>query len=98
MNILSNAIQSIEGKGIISIETQIVNNEDIISISDSGKGIVYEILDKIFDPFFTTKDVGKGTGLGLYISYEIIKRHNGSIKVKSVKGKGSTFSIILPIE
>ncbi len=98
LNILSNAIQSIEGKGIISIETKIVNNDAIISISDSGKGIANEIVDKIFDPFFTTKDVGKGTGLGLYISYEIIKRHNGSIKVKSAEGKGSTFSIFLPIK
>ena len=68
------------------------------SVSDTGSGIPDEIRNRIFEPFFTTKDVGKGTGLGLSLSYDIIKRHNGEFLVESTLGKGTTFTIKLPLQ
>jgi len=65
---------------------------------DQGEGIPPELINKIFEPFFTTKDVGKGTGLGLSVSYGIIKEHGGEIKVDSEVGRGTTFTIILPVQ
>lgn len=106
MNLLSNAIQAViekeeklekEEMGDIWIKTERQNKQIWISIRDSGKGIPPEHIDRIFDPFFTTKKIGKGTGLGLSISYGIIQKHKGEIKVQSEMGKGSTFTIILPI-
>jgi signal transduction histidine kinase len=96
MNILTNSIQAITVNGNITIETREENNNVEIIITDNGCGIPEENLSKIFDPFFTTKKPGEGTGLGLSISYGIIKRHNGSIDVKSQVGKGATFIIKLP--
>ncbi len=96
MNILTNSIQAITVNGNITIETQMENDNVEIIITDNGCGIPEENLSKIFDPFFTTKKPGEGTGLGLSISYGIIKRHNGSIDVKSEVGKGTTFIIKLP--
>jgi len=69
-----------------------------ISVKDTGCGIPQENLDKLFDPFFTTKEVGQGTGLGLAVSYGIIERHGGTIRVQSEVGKGSTFTVWLPME
>ena len=69
-----------------------------ISCIDNGSGIASENLKKIFEPFFTTKDVGKGTGLGLSVSYGIIKEHGGEIKVDSEIGKGTIFTIIIPLQ
>ncbi|MES2769396.1 MAG: ATP-binding protein [Bdellovibrionota bacterium] len=97
MNIVSNAIQAIDGKGEIWIETKKKGLEVVISIRDDGRGIPEKALSKIFDPFFTTKPVGKGTGLGLSISYGIIEKHNGQILVDSEVGKGTEFKIILPM-
>jgi signal transduction histidine kinase len=97
MNVLINAVQAIEKQGTIKIKTYSKNNSVIVQISDTGKGISKEYIKKIFDPFFTTKEPGKGTGLGLSISYRIIKEHNGTIDVESEVGKGTTFTIILPI-
>ena len=68
-----------------------------MEISDTGKGIPPKIMSKIFDPFFTTKAVGKGTGLGLSISYKIIEQHGGRISVDSIMGKGTRFTIVLPL-
>jgi signal transduction histidine kinase len=68
----------------------------VIECRDTGKGISDNQLQNIFKPFYTTKEVGKGTGLGLYISHEIVKRHGGLIHVESEEGKGSVFSIELP--
>jgi signal transduction histidine kinase len=68
-----------------------------VYVSDSGVGIPPENLERIFDPFFTTKEVGQGTGLGLSISYGIVEKHNGRIEVESVPGKGSTFTLLLPM-
>ena len=68
----------------------------LFTYRDTGKGMDGATLSKLFDPFFTTKDVGSGTGLGLSVSYGIIGRHNGTISVQSVVGKGSRFKVILP--
>ena len=74
------------------------NNEIMIEIADNGPGIPKENLGKIFDPFFTTKEVGKGTGLGLSIVYSIIEKLGGRILVASEEGKGTTFTIYLPVK
>jgi signal transduction histidine kinase len=97
MNILSNAVDAIDDKGTITINTSISKGFIQISIKDTGHGIPENIREKIFDPFFTTKGVGKGTGLGLSISQSIIEKHRGSIDVKSEKGKGTEFIIVLPV-
>lgn len=96
INLFVNAAQSIEDKGIIGIKTYAKNNEVYVAISDTGKGIAPENIDRIFDPFFTTKPVGQGTGLGLSVSYEIVKDHGGMIMVDSKVGAGTTFTIMLP--
>jgi two-component system NtrC family sensor kinase len=69
-----------------------------IRVEDNGNGISQSIVDKIFQPFFTTKPTGEGTGLGLSLSYDIIKAHGGEIKVESKQGQSSTFIIQLPVE
>src|SRR5680860_706274 len=97
MNILSNAIQAITGKGKIFITTWKDENWVKIGIRDTGSGMDPATKNKIFDPFFTTKEVGKGTGLGLSISYGIIKKHKGKIEVVSEIGQGTEFIISLPI-
>ncbi|MCK4851475.1 MAG: GAF domain-containing protein, partial [Candidatus Omnitrophica bacterium] len=97
MNILINAAQSIKENGAITIRTYAERKMVIIKISDTGEGIEEKTMNKIFDPFFTTKEPGKGTGLGLSVSYNIIKEHNGEIDVKSTIGKGTTFTISIPV-
>ncbi|OEU70057.1 MAG: hypothetical protein BA863_01630 [Desulfovibrio sp. S3730MH75] len=97
MNLFVNAAQAIEKQGEISIATKADNGYVEIKIGDTGSGIDKENLAKIFDPFFTTKDVGKGTGLGLNVAYNIIKKHNGTIDVKSQVGKGTVFKIRIPV-
>jgi PAS domain S-box-containing protein len=96
MNIVVNAAQSIERKGVITITTRHQGAMVCIKISDTGVGISKENLRRMFDPFFTTKPVGKGTGLGLSVSYGIIESHHGRIEVDSQEGKGSNFYIWLP--
>lgn len=96
MNILMNAAQAIEGKGVIGVKTWQQGENIFVAISDSGAGIKPENLPKLFEPFFTTKTVGKGTGLGLSISYDIIKKHNGKLTVQSEVGRGTTFTICIP--
>jgi signal transduction histidine kinase len=98
MNLLTNAIDAIAGKGTITISSRSVNKHVEISITDTGCGMPKKVQEKIFEPFFTTKDVGLGTGLGLSISYGIIGQHRGSITVSSEEGKGSTFTMRLPIK
>ena len=97
MNLLINAGQSIEDKGEISVKTFQQGTDIVIEVKDNGSGIDPKILSHIFTPFFTSKPVGEGTGLGLSISHEIIKQHDGKIKVTSEVGKGSCFSIYIPI-
>ena len=97
MNLLVNAIQAVEGRGTIRIETFSDPSYVYVRISDSGKGISGENLPKIFDPGFTTTGVGVGTGLGLSISYNIVKKHIGEIDVESQVGEGSTFTVRIPV-
>ncbi len=97
MNLLLNAAQAIEKEGRIRIKTYTNNSNVYVCISDNGCGIPPENLPKLFDPFFTTKEVGKGTGLGLSMAYGIVERHEGRIHVESEIGKGSTFTIELPL-
>jgi|GEM_PF-1177154 PAS domain S-box-containing protein len=96
-NILSNAEQSIAGKGEIDIDAKVIDKELIITIKDSGCGISPENLPKIFDPFFTTKDPGKGTGLGLSITYNIIEEYKGTLEYETKLNKGTKAIIKLPI-
>ncbi len=97
VNILINALDAIHGNGIIIVKSNYDSKNIYIELSDDGCGMDEATSEKIFDPFFTTKEVGKGTGLGLSVSYGIIKRFNGEIKVKSKLNEGSTFTIVLPI-
>ncbi len=93
LNIIINSSQAIEGKGNVNIATYEDSDNVYTKISDTGCGIPKDVLSKIFDPFFSTK---KTTGLGLYVSYNIIKNHGGDIKVESKVGYGTTFIVCLP--
>ncbi len=95
-NIIDNAVDAMEGEGSISITTRIKGSWVFIEIEDSGPGIPEDVQEKLFNPFFTTKAMGKGTGLGLNISYNIIQKHKGEIKVFSRPGK-TCFSVRLPL-
>jgi two-component system NtrC family sensor kinase len=99
INMVINAAEAMEDNGKLSITTRMNSISDSIELEfkDTGQGISEENLEKIFDPFFTTKDVGHGTGLGLAISYGMIKGHRGTISVESKVGKGTTFTVSLPI-
>ena len=79
------------------MSTRVVDKFVGIIVRDTGSGIAPEHLGKIFDPFFTTKDATKGTGLGLAVSYGIIKKHGGDIEVESAMGQGTTFTVKVPI-
>jgi len=103
-NIIMNALDATEPGGKLTISTGIsLSARDDgkkgveIAVADTGCGIAPEDLDKLFDPFFTTKEVGQGTGLGLAVSYGIVQRHGGTIRVQSEAGRGSTFTIWLPV-
>lgn len=102
LNLLVNAAHAVEDKGgeelgTVAIRTWADDKNAFVAISDTGCGIPEEIRSRIFDPFFTTKEVGKGTGLGLSISHEIIKKHGGELTMSSELGKGTTFTISLPL-
>jgi two-component system NtrC family sensor kinase len=97
LNLLNNAVDALGGPGRITIATARRNGYLHLSVSDTGKGMTEDQLEKIFLPFFTTKEVGKGTGLGLSVSYGIAKSMGGQIEARSTLGKGSTFTIVLPI-
>ncbi|MCB9317632.1 MAG: GHKL domain-containing protein [Lewinellaceae bacterium] len=99
LNIFNNAFQAIQDveNPTVSVSTKLLDNRIEIRITDNGPGIPENIRDKIFQPFFTTKPTGQGTGLGLSLSYDIVKAHGGSIGVKSHEGKGSVFTIQLPL-
>ncbi len=105
LNLITNAFYVVDqkkkeiGEGyepIVSISTKKNDDKVEISVKDNGNGIPQKILDKIFQPFFTTKPTGQGTGLGLSLSYDIVKAHGGELKVETKEGEGSIFSIILP--
>jgi len=97
MNLLINASQAIKEDGKIGIVTKQEGDYVFVKITDNGQGIEEKNLIKIFDPFFTTKPIGEGTGLGLSLSFNIIQKHKGEMTVDSEVGKGTTFTIKLPI-
>jgi len=105
LNLITNAFYVVNEKaksGIenyiptVSVSTKKIVNKILISVKDNGNGIPQKILDKIFQPFFTTKPTGQGTGLGLSLSYDIVKAHGGDIKVETKEGEGTEFIIQLP--
>jgi len=98
MNLLINACDAIEGSGTIRVVTRPVEGGVRLEFHDDGCGIPPQNLGRIFDPFFTTKPVGKGTGLGLSLSHGIVERHRGRMTVESQPGKGTTFTVELPLD
>ncbi|MGL4233374.1 MAG: sensor histidine kinase, partial [Casimicrobium sp.] len=103
LNIITNAVHAMpEGRtepGRITLSTSRAGEDQVrIDIADNGSGIPADVLPKIFDPFFTTKEIGKGTGMGLSISYKIIQEHGGKITVDTEPGVGTMFSIYLPVQ
>lgn len=96
LNLLNNAVDACEQGGIVTIKTEFDQENIILRVQDTGIGIQPENLSHIFEPFFSTKPAVKGTGLGLFVSYGIVKTHRGEIEVQSEVGKGSLFSVILP--
>jgi len=101
LNIIKNALQAVENQtGQIHILTRFDSHtrQVIFQCTDNESGISQQHLNDIFKPFFTTKEVGKGTGLGLYICHEIIRKHGGTIRVESKAECGSTFTIRIPAE
>ncbi len=97
MNLLINAVHAIDNHGEITVKTWFDSGLILVSISDTGRGIAADMINRIFEPFFTTKKVGEGTGLGLSIVYDIVKKHKGEITVASEVGKGTTFTVKIPV-
>ncbi len=97
VNLISNAVQAMEGRGTLVLKTQTESGCVTAEIADTGPGIPKDSLTKIFDPFFTTKDPGKGTGLGLSIAFRIVAKYGGRILVDSEEGKGTTFRVTFPL-
>lgn len=93
----TNAIDAMAGGGTLTLRALSQANSAVIEVEDTGVGIAPDNLSKVFEPFYTTKEVGKGTGLGLAVCYGIITEHGGRLSVRSNPGKGTTFSILLPI-
>ena len=105
LNLINNAFYAVtekkkqagdEYEPTVSVSTKKINDKVEIRVKDNGNGIPQKVLDKIFQPFFTTKPTGQGTGLGLSLSYDIVKAHGGEIKVETKEGEGSEFIIQLP--
>ncbi|HEU5201921.1 MAG TPA: PAS domain S-box protein [Nitrospira sp.] len=97
MNLILNAVQAMKKGGVLTIRTSVVEGVCRVEVSDTGSGIPPAVLPRIFDPFFTTKSEGEGTGLGLSVSLGIVERHGGKILVESEVGKGTTFTLCLPL-
>ena len=96
MNLVSNAIDAIDGRGTVAIATMESDGDYFIVVSDDGSGIADDVRDRIMDPFFTTKPVGQGTGLGLSITYSIAKRHGGTLKLEPRAGGGTSATLCIP--
>jgi signal transduction histidine kinase len=106
LNLIANAVQACELGGVVSVRTRIeppgaqseesVEEAIVVDVADTGCGISPEHVSRIFDPFFTTKPVGQGTGLGLSVSYGIVRDHGGTIEVESEPGQGTTFHVRIP--
>ncbi|HEC49776.1 MAG TPA: GHKL domain-containing protein, partial [Candidatus Desulfofervidus auxilii] len=101
INLVTNARDAMENKAasstkLLKIKSFIDKGDVTVTVSDTGKGIPENIIDRIFEPFFTTKEAGRGTGLGLSISYAIVTDYGGTITVESKEGKGTTFELRFP--
>ncbi len=97
LNLILNALDAMEKGGQLTLRSRVIGDSIVVEVEDQGTGIPGELLDRIFDPFFTTKPVGKGTGLGLSVSYGIMNSLGGRIEVRSEPGRGSTFSVWVPL-
>lgn len=97
MNLILNAVQAMKNGGVLTIKTSVAEGICRVEVSDTGSGIPASVLPRIFDPFFTTKGEGEGTGLGLSVNLGIVERHGGKILVESEVGKGTTFTLCLPV-
>ncbi len=97
-NLVVNAIQAFTANGEIILKTRAGSSDIFIEVSDNGPGIPKELQEKIFRPFYSSKGYGKGTGLGLSIVKRIVNEHDGSVKLRSQTGKGTTFTIRLPVK
>jgi two-component system NtrC family sensor kinase len=97
MNILANAVQAMPNGGMVTITTHADGDAIRVEIKDTGAGMTPEVKARLFEAFFTTKDIGQGTGLGMSISASIIEKHHGKIDVESEVGKGSVFTVTLPV-
>jgi len=97
VNLLLNAVQAIGPGGTITLRTRAAEGCGVVEVEDNGPGVEPDVLPYIFDPFYTTKEVGKGTGLGLTISYQLLHRMGGRISVRSAPGEGTTFRVELPL-
>ncbi|MBI3357869.1 MAG: GHKL domain-containing protein [Nitrospirae bacterium] len=96
VNLITNAVQAMEHRGTLTLETATIDGATQVRVSDTGCGIPQELFGQIFQPFFTTKPPGKGTGLGLYNIKNVIHHMHGTIGVESQVGRGSTFTITFP--
>jgi signal transduction histidine kinase len=105
LNLITNAFYVVNEKNrssienyepTVSVSTKKSGHKILISVKDNGNGIPQKLVDKIFQPFFTTKPTGQGTGLGLSLSYDIVKAHGGELKVATKEGVGAEFIILLP--
>jgi signal transduction histidine kinase len=105
LNLITNAFYAVTEKKkqvgdgyepIVAVSTKKIKNKVEIKVKDNGNGIPQKVLDKIFQPFFTTKPTGQGTGLGLSLSYDIVKAHGGELKVETIENEGAEFTIVLP--
>ena len=97
MNLILNAVQAMKNGGTLTIRTSVVEGICRVEVNDTGSGIPASVLPRVFDPFFTTKGEGEGTGLGLSVNLGIVERHGGKILVESEVGKGTTFTLCLPV-
>jgi PAS domain S-box-containing protein len=97
LNLIVNALDVVGSAGNVRVETAVEGDHAVVRVQDDGAGILPEHRDRLFDPFFTTKAAGEGTGLGLYISHQIVRGHGGEIVVDSTPGQGATFEVHLPL-
>ncbi|WP_239014643.1 sensor histidine kinase [Archangium violaceum] len=98
VNLIVNAAQALPARdGVVEVSTLSRSSEVLVRVRDNGVGMPAEVRDKLFQPFFTTKPVGEGTGLGLAVAYGIITGHGGRIEVESEPGRGSCFTVRLPV-
>jgi len=97
LNLIVNALQAVDEGGRVAVATECDDGHAVVRVEDDGCGIEEEHLERLFDPFFTTKPAGEGTGLGLYVSYEIVRSHGGEIRVTAGPGRGTAFEVRLPL-